>query len=130
MISGYQQCQILLNTTCKGIHSSLYICCLNAACVLPPASKAERQCYTFTTAHTRIWRLYSWECLLSSACLQSPGVCRNEGRCNRFFGNLASSRPRPDPISAWLRHHHPSASLLPLCGHTKTPFVLPLPALL
>lgn len=47
-----------------------------------------------------------------------------------FFGKPGSSRPMPDPISAWLHRHHPSLSLLPLCGHTKTLFVLPLLALL
>lgn len=71
---------------------------------------------------TRTRRLCSWECLLSWVCLRSLGICRKRGGvCNLFFGRLAFSRPPPDR----LRCRHPSLSLVPLCGHTKTLFVLP-----
>lgn len=132
MISDYKQCQILLNKMCKGTHSSLhqcslplYICFLNAGCVCSPA--------LLQLSKQGIWHRYSWEWLLSLACLQSPGVCRKDRRSNLFcvfLGKPASSRPLLDPISAWIHRRHPSLSLLPLCGHTKTLFVLPLLALL
>lgn len=71
---------------------------------------------------TRTRRLCSWECLLSWVCLRSLGICKKRGGvCNLFFGRLAFSRPPPDQ----LRCRHPSLSLVPLCGHTKTLFVLP-----
>ncbi len=64
-----------------------------------------------------------------------PLASLEKGKCYRVFfvfcfGRLASSRPPPDPISTQLHRHHPSLSLVPLCGHTKTLFVLALPALL
>lgn len=110
----------------------LYIYFLNAACESPPARYFA--IYNCANMLTRIWRLNSWECLLSSACLQSLGICRKEGRCNLFSFSLffwktcllqapsgphqlPASPPPPQPVSSCTVWTHKD----PVCPPTVCP---------
>lgn len=74
----------------------------------------------------KVRRLFSLESLLSCVSLRSSASVEKEGRCPLFFGRFASCWPPSNPFSAQLHCSHPSLSLVPLCGHTKTLFVLSL----